>query len=845
MKQLCMTEQRLKEMRLTAENYHLKGLTIIPFFIDPAAVLGIHGKDPNILTYKVWNERPQTQEEYQALNWEGCNGFGLILGQKANDGRYLVAIDFDPKIRADATEEEFKAHKEAVKIGEVILASFPTTMAEQTVNHGTHKLYWSRTHAEINNTFHLQTAIELLGEKKLCVMAPSYGYSNVGSDLITEVEDIKALYFELLKEHGFVRTEKTEIENQVNRFSFPIAQMIDLTVLKEETLGSGTYRGKHPFHESATGNNFAVDTKHNVWCCHRHNSGGGSLQYLAMKEGLISCEDSKNGALRGAKFKKVLQIAEANGYIDKEVLDQAEINPVILAKDIMIDYTFVVDKDSNEPYYWIEKEGVYTNQTEQLIKREIASRLNDNFKARYYTEVKEFVTATAPLIAMNSQKPELLAVKNGLLNVFTKEITAFNPEVYITAKLDWDFKDGVKAPYFENFLNTVLPDQVQQRQVQQLIGHCLYRKIITETCLILLGTGANGKSIFLDTIKTFLGTKNISSHVIQQLCYDKFSVENLKNKLANICADLPHKELVNTGTYKALVSGDPIEVYIKHVQKSQTIEPYTKFLYSANHIPPITGEEDSNAWYRRFVFADFKVTFTDKNKIPRQELLEKLSTPEEMTGILNWALAGLKELNANGEISDKPSSDIIRKEYRKHSSTTLAYFDAQVTITDNEKDFVFTDIWFREYVTFCHSQDLTPKSKFQFIQDAETFLPGAFHTKIRPEALMIAGKLKAQSPVSAWRYIITNQPKEQPPKDKEQTTLTGKPKNIETVKVEHFKPTVGKLCSQPEADEEPCPIEAEYSINKNLYCPRHFEEEKEQLRKQGKICCAEWTTGEN
>lgn len=237
---------------------------------------------------------------------------------------------------------------------------------------------------------------------------------------------------------------------------------------------------------------------------------------------------------------------------------------------------------------------------------------------------------------------------------------------------------------------------------------------------------------------------------MQQLCYDKFVIAEIKGKLANICADLPSKELMSTGTYKAIVSGDPVQIYRKHVQESCTYDPYTKYLYSANHIPPIKTEEDSLAWYRRFIFTDFNQTFKGEKKKPRQQLLAELSTREEMSGLLNWAIDGLIELHKNGEISNRPSVEQIRKEYRKRSSTVLAYFDACVKVTNSEVDYVFTDDWFREYVTYCQKNELTPKSKFQFIQDAEAFLPGAYRTKIRPP--IVDGKTKS-SPISAWRYV--------------------------------------------------------------------------------------------
>ncbi|GAG84171.1 unnamed protein product, partial [marine sediment metagenome] len=67
--------------------------------------------------------------------------------------------------------------------------------------------------------------------------------------------------------------------------------------------------GSHPVHGSTTGMNFWIDLGENVWHCFRHNTGGGPLSLLAVKEGIILCEEATRGALRGEKFKKTLSIA--------------------------------------------------------------------------------------------------------------------------------------------------------------------------------------------------------------------------------------------------------------------------------------------------------------------------------------------------------------------------------------------------------------------------------------------------------------------------------------------------------------------------------------------------------
>jgi putative DNA primase/helicase len=471
-----------------------------------------------------------------------------------------------------------------------------------------------------------------------------------------------------------------------------------------------------------------------------------------MKDGLIKCEQAKKGALRGKKFHDVLELAVANHLLDEKVLTQSEINPVILAKDIMDDYVFVVDKETNELFYYDEIEGVYSNMTKQLLKREIGKRLDENFKSRYYTEVDEFITAIAPLVKMDSAKPEILPVKNGLLNVLTKELLEYTPDAYVTNKLtDVIFYPAESSHVWRDFLDQVLPNKIQQKQLQQLIGHTLYKKIVTETCPILLGKGANGKTIFLLTITKFLGcTKNVSSHSIQQLCYDKFATGEVRGKLANICADLPHKEILNTAIFKALMSGDSVQAYIKHVQKTASFTPTCKYIFSANQTPPVATEEDCFAWYRRFVFMDFNVTFVGDKAKPRQELLDSLSTPAVFSEILNWALDGLAELIKNGDITDRPTVEQIRLQYIRRSDTALAYFEDKVTITDDSNDYVFVDWWFRDYVTYCHATKLKAKTQGEFINTIKQHLPGAEKARIRPD--YEKGELKP-NPLAAWRYV--------------------------------------------------------------------------------------------
>jgi len=52
--------------------------------------------------------------------------------------------------------------------------------------------------------------------------------------------------------------------------------------------GSGEIQGSNPFHGSTTGRNYSVNLKKGVWHCFRHNSGGGPLELMGVRDGILA-----------------------------------------------------------------------------------------------------------------------------------------------------------------------------------------------------------------------------------------------------------------------------------------------------------------------------------------------------------------------------------------------------------------------------------------------------------------------------------------------------------------------------------------------------------------------------
>ena len=88
-------------------------------------------------------------------------------------------------------------------------------------------------------------------------------------------------------------------------------------VVKSGGRGGTEYKGTHPFHASRGGQNFSINPSKGVWHCFHHDCGGGWVELLAMKEGIISCGQKLNVDDR----RKTIRRAYELGILEEEVIE--------------------------------------------------------------------------------------------------------------------------------------------------------------------------------------------------------------------------------------------------------------------------------------------------------------------------------------------------------------------------------------------------------------------------------------------------------------------------------------------------------------------------------------------
>jgi putative DNA primase/helicase len=108
--------------------------------------------------------------------------------------------------------------------------------------------------------------------------------------------------------------------------------------------------------------------------------------------------------------------------------------------------------------------------------------------------------------------PYLLNVRNGIINVLTGEFTAHRQEEMITKMANVEYDPAADYPLWKQFVREIMnykPDLVNF--LQTAAGWALTGNIEEQTMFILYGSGANGKTTFLNTILHLLGDYSISA----------------------------------------------------------------------------------------------------------------------------------------------------------------------------------------------------------------------------------------------------------------------------------------------------------------------------------------------
>jgi putative DNA primase/helicase len=281
---------------------------------------------------------------------------------------------------------------------------------------------------------------------------------------------------------------------------------------------------------------------------------------------------------------------------------------------------------------------------------------------------------------------------------------------YLFYQLNYDYDDSAICPQFSAFLNQVLPSATAQAVIAETIGSTFIpnEQLKLEKMPVLIGKGANGKSVLLEIIKEVLGENNVSHIGISSLTTNEQAKAGLRNKLLNIDSEMTSVfNRINYEELKKIISGEPIQVKLLFKDMFK-ISNYAKMIAACNELPP---HEHTNAFARRLLVVPFNITIPLNKQDP--QLAYKIKTTE-MAGIFNWVLQGFMRIARQKHFTESREIIAAGIEYAIDSDSVQQYIRdglELVPATDDPSNFFGLSTLFRNYVAYCAEVGLKPVSR--------------------------------------------------------------------------------------------------------------------------------------
>lgn len=242
--------------------------------------------------------------------------------------------------------------------------------------------------------------------------------------------------------------------------------------------------------------------------------------------------------------------------------------------------------------------------------------------------------------------PWLLTCLNGTIDLKTGHLLSHQRGHFISQLAPVHFDSANRCPQWQSFLDRIMNGNRHLIAfLQRAIGYSLTGDISEQCLFILYGSGANGKTTFLQTINAMLGEYAMQTPTETLLVKRKGAIPNdvarLKGARFVTASEAESEQRFAESLIKQMTGGDTLSARFLH-QEWFDFKSTHKIYLGTNHKPLIRGTDQ--AIWRRIKLVPFEVTIPENER----DLMLAGKLKAELPGILAWAVQGCLEWQKNG-----------------------------------------------------------------------------------------------------------------------------------------------------------------------------------------------------
>ncbi len=237
--------------------------------------------------------------------------------------------------------------------------------------------------------------------------------------------------------------------------------------------------------------------------------------------------------------------------------------------------------------------------------------------------------------------PWVINTPGGMVDLRTGQLRPHDRRARMTKVTTATLRDSPSSdscPHWLRFLAQATGgDQAQIDYLQRVFGYCLTGSTEEHALFFLYGTGANGKSVFVNTLFTLLGdyAANAPMDTFMESRSDRHPTDlaGLRGARFVAATETEQGRRWNESKIKEITGGDRVSARFMR-QDFFTYTPQFKLVIAGNHKPAIRNIDE--AMRRRLHLIPFTITVPPHER--DKHLADKLLT--ERDGIFSWGVQG-------------------------------------------------------------------------------------------------------------------------------------------------------------------------------------------------------------
>jgi putative DNA primase/helicase len=319
----------------------------------------------------------------------------------------------------------------------------------------------------------------------------------------------------------------------------------------------------------------------------------------------------------------------------------------------------------------------------------------------------------------------IVSVANGLLDVERRELLDHSPKFFNQTSVPFAYDPDAADPRrWLDFLGELWPGEPEAiDMLGEWFGYIASGRTDLHKIFLMVGPTRGGKGVIARALGAMVGRKNVAAPTLNSFGGD-FGLAPLIGKPLAVISDARFARKDSSIVVERLlsISGEDTLTINRKFRDQWTGKLPTRLHVISNELPKLG--DASSAIVGRMV-----LVLLERSWLGKEDLTLEPALHGELTGILNWALAGLQRLSASNKFTRLASADEAIIAMRDLASPVGAFVRERCVVGPEHQ--IRTDNLYKAYKLWAEDAGHVRKADATFGRDLRAAVPAIRKQRLR------------------------------------------------------------------------------------------------------------------